>query len=89
MNTFDFYTFQVSSSKKTVLKNVGIDADSIHSFKDGYRRYGSKVFPVWYYKANVDFMNAQDATPEKVSKRCAELSEKYGMSVHVSYVCRD
>lgn len=88
-NQFDFYAFQVSSSRKSDLTKAGVARDSIQTKKDGWAVYGAKRFPRWIYFANVGFMDAVVATSEKVDQKIAELEKKYGMNVHAIYIVRD
>jgi hypothetical protein len=83
-NQFDFYSIQVSSSRKTDLINAGVPRDKIRSERDGFARYGRRSFPRFTYVASVAFCEAT-GNPDEL----AAPWKNRGVSVNVKYFARD
>ena len=91
MNTFDFYSIQVSSSRKTDLLKAGVDRGIIHSERDGFARYGRQSFPRYRYVASVGFTDVC-GDPAGASERADDIAAGWrakGLSTHVRYFARD
>lgn len=82
MNTFDFYSVQVSANTITALKKAGIDRSKIERRKNGIAVYGNRSFIRWIYVSTVGYFGL-DAT-----EQADELAGKYksmGVSASVRY----
>ena len=89
MNTFDFYSFQIESHSIRELTKAGINRGDIQTIKDGYKRYGSRCFPIWRHIVSVDFMDVTTSSSDLVNDRIQSLQKKYGLKVCAKYITRD
>lgn len=87
-NQFDFYTIEVSAPRITDLLTVGVKRGDIRKERNGVKTYGRKSYPVYVYRATVDF-----AEPGKTGSDYAEsVRQSYtaqGVACSVRYHVRD
>lgn len=86
MNTFDFYTVKVGSSKIRELTKAGVPREKIERRRDGFAVYGTRVFPRWYYVATLGFFELTQST--QANALAAEWNAK-GVRASVAYHAAD
>jgi hypothetical protein len=91
MNAFDFWVIKAVCPRKGPMKKAGIEPAGIRSERVGWKVYGRNRYPVRRYEAYVGFVDAPEGR-EALNAAVEALRPRFegsGVSLVVSYVCRD